>query len=455
MAKILVVDDADGVRQSLIISIEDWGYKAAEASSGEQALKMIEEDIYDLVITDLVMDKLNGLELLHHIKNISPATEVLMMSAHGTIPQAVEAIQEGAYDFVVKPFAPDRMKITIEKILDQIKLKQTVQNLKAVLADHYLFDDIVSVSPGMQAVMQQTIQVADWSVPVLIQGESGVGKELVALAVHHCSSRSDQSFIPVNCGAFPDTLLDSELFGHCKGAFTGAMNNKRGLIEEANHGTLFLDEIGEAPPMLQVRLLRFLDNGRFRRVGETVERSSDVRILAATNRDLAKWIKEDKFREDLFYRLSVAVIEIPPLRERREDIYALSQHFLKIYSKRMEKDVMQLSPQAQRVFQDYPWPGNVRELENTIEHAMIVARGNEITVADLNPKFQKHISDTNAQVLGSMVPLENIEKEHILAVLSQTGGNKKKAAEILQISRTTLISKLKTWDVSNNDADTD
>lgn len=450
MPKVLIVDDAAGVRQSLAIAVEDWGYDVAQANSGEEALKLMENDIYDIVITDLVMDNLNGIELLRHIKGISPATEVLLMSAHGTIPQAVEAIQDGAYDFVVKPFAPDRMKITLEKIQDQIKLKQTVKNLKAVLADHYLFDDIVSVSSGMQAVMQQVSQVADWSVPVLIQGESGVGKELVALAIHHCSGRNNQPFVPINCGAFPDTLLDSELFGHCKGAFTGAVNNKRGLIEEANKGTLFLDEIGEAPPMLQVRLLRFLDNGRFRRVGENQERSSDVRILAATNRDVAKWIEEGKFREDLFYRLSVAIIHIPPLRERKEDIYALSQHFLKIYSKRMGKDPVHLSPQVQRIFQEYPWPGNVRELENTIEHAMIVTRGNEITLSDLSHKFQKQGMDGNGQLLGSMLPLENIEREHILAVLNQTGGNKKKAAEILQISRTTLISKLKSWGVSNN-----
>ncbi|MEJ2628228.1 MAG: sigma-54 dependent transcriptional regulator, partial [bacterium] len=282
------------------------------------------------------------------------------------------------------------------------------------------------------------------SVPVLIQGPSGVGKELVALAVHQLSSRKNNPFVPINCGGFPDTLLDSELFGHCKGAFTGATLNKRGLIEEADKGTLFLDEIGEAPFALQVRLLRFLDNGRFRRVGEVKERSSDVRIIAATNKDLNSYIKKKKFREDLFYRLSVAILSIPPLSKRKDDIIPLVQHFITLYSKKMNKPVPKLHPQVSAIFQNYDWPGNVRELENIIEQALIVEKKNCITVEDLPPKFQEYSIDPDLFIQGNPT-LEEIEKRYILSVLKNTSGNKKKAAEILNISRTTLISRLKKY----------
>ena len=448
MANILVVDDENHFRRSLCIALEEWGHQTAEAARGIEAIELIRKEIFDIIVTDLVMEGMDGIAVLQKAREMSPQSEVLLVSAHGTIPKAVEAMQRGAYDFIVKPFSMDHMEMVLNKMLNQMELKQTVKHLKAVLADRYPFKDIVAVSPGMQEVMQQVSQVANWSIPVLIQGESGVGKELVAMAIHHISGRNDKSFIPINCGAFPETLLDSELFGHCKGAFTGATFNKRGLIEETDGGTLLLDEIGEAPPALQVRLLRFLDNGRFRRVGEVVERQADVRVLAATNKDLRENIKSKMFREDLYYRLSVAVINIPPLRERKEDVLALSQRFLEMYCKRMDRPIARIHPQVLQLFQNDSWPGNVRELENTIERALIVSKGDEIRPSDLPSRFQNIEGKTNRLYVDENPPLEEVEKRYILSVLDKTGGNKKKAAEILKISRTTLISRLKTYGVS-------
>lgn len=449
MANILIVDDEKNLRRSLCIALEEMGHTIAEAANGDEAVSMVTELSYDIVITDLVMEDLDGIGVLRKVKEISPHSEVLLMSAHGTIAKAVEAMQIGAYDFIVKPFTIDHIEIVLNKMISQMTLKQTVKHLQAVLADHYLFEDIVADSVGMRDVMHQVAHVANWSVPVLIQGESGVGKEIIAMAIHHLSERKDKPFIPVNCGAFPDTLLDSELFGHCKGAFTGAALNKRGLIEEANGGTLLLDEIGESPQALQVRLLRFLDNGKFRRVGETTERQSDVRVIAATNRDIHEEIKSKRFREDLFYRLSVAMIEIPPLRERKEDIPALCTRFLELYSKRMNRPMPRIHPQTYQRFQDYDWPGNVRELENTIEHALIVTRGDEVLVSDLPQKFQSSSYKSNGLGISANMPLEEVVRRYILSVLDKTGGNKKRAAEILQISRTTLISRLKTYATKN------
>ncbi len=445
MANILIVDDEKNMRRSLSIGLEEMGHKAFEADSGENAISLIEKEVYDVVLTDLIMENMDGISLLRKIKEISPTSEVLLMSAHGTISTAVEAIREGAYDFIVKPFSMEHLGMVLEKLQRQMELKKTVKHLKKVLADQYPYLDVVAVSSSMRDVMHRVNLVAYSNVPVLVQGESGVGKELVAMAIHHFSERNEKPFIPINCGAFPDTLLDSELFGHCKGSFTGALVNKRGLIEEADGGTLLLDEIGEAPPALQVRLLRFLDNGRFRRVGEVEERTSDVRIIAATNRDLSKDIEDEKFREDLFYRLSVAVISIPPLRERKEDISALSQRFLEMYCKKMERPLVRLHPEVNTIFQNHSWPGNVRELQNTIEHALIIAQGNEIRQDHLPAKYQKIEYETDNLFINADSTLEEVERKYILSVLKKTGGNKKRAAEILKISRTTLISRLKAY----------
>lgn len=448
MINILVVDDEKNLRRTLCIALEELGYNVTEAAGGKEAMKYIFNEIYDIVLTDLKMDEIDGVELLREVKKIDPVTEVLLMSAHGTIPRAVEAMQEGAFDFIVKPFSIEQLEIILKKVLNQLELKKTIKHLKAVIADHYPIDDIIAVSQEMKNVLHQTVQVADWPVPVLIQGGSGVGKELIALALHHLSSRKNSTFVPINCGAFPDTLLDSELFGHCKGSFTGASVNKRGLVEEADGGTLLLDEIGEAPPALQVRLLRFLDNGRFRRVGEVKERSSDVRIIAATNKNLNQYIKEDKFREDLFYRLSVAVISIPPLKERKEDITPLVKYFMKLYSKKMDIVNSKIHPQVISVFYSYDWPGNVRELENTIEHALIVSESGEITIKDLPDKFRGFRTSGELNIDGTP-SLKEVQRRYILSILRKTNGNKKRAAGILKISRTTLISRLKSYKVDD------
>ncbi len=444
MVNVLIVDDEKNMRRTLSIALKEDGYEVSEAANGKEAFDYINNEVYDIVITDLVMDDIDGIELLCKIKEVNPLTEVLLMSAHGTIPKAVESMKEGAFDFIVKPFTIEQLDIILNKVLNQLELKKTVKHLKAVLADHYPFKDIIAVSSEMRNVLHKTTQIADWSVPVLIQGPSGVGKELIAMAVHHLSSRNKGPFVPINCGGFPDTLLDSELFGHCKGAFTGATVNKRGLIEEADKGTLFLDEIGEAPFAMQIRLLRFLDNGRFRRVGEVKERISDVRIIAATNKDLNSYINEDKFREDLFFRLSVAVISIPPLSMRKEDITPLVQHFIDLYSKKMNKPAPKINPHVSAIFQTYDWPGNVREIENTIEQALIVSNTNQIVVEDLPQKFHEYSIDNELFNEGNPT-LEEIQKRYILSVLKKTDGNKKKAAKILKISRTTLISRLKKY----------
>ena len=445
MAGILIVDDEKNLRRSLRIAVEEWGYQSAEAASGEEALHLIEQDVYDVVLTDLVMEKMDGIELLKRIKALSPTSEVLMMSAYGTIEKAVDAMRQGAYDFIVKPFSMDYLDMMLRKVIGQKKLKQTVKRLMDALVEHYPFENVVAVSAGMREVMHQVALIAGWKVPVLIHGESGVGKELAAMAIHHSSGRSEGPFIPVNCGAFPDTLLDSELFGHCRGAFTGAVTNKRGLIEEADQGTLFLDEIGEAPAALQVRLLRFLDNGRFRRIGEVIERESDVRVIAATNQDLIQSIRDGRFREDLYYRLSVATIAIPPLRERKEDIPVLCRRFLEKAVERMGRASVRLHPQVHRLFQNYSWPGNVRELENTIEHSLIMTDSDEITVEDLPVKFRGAGGGFQDLLAQGETSLSEIERRYILSVLEKTGGNKKQAAEILKISRTTLISRLKSY----------
>jgi DNA-binding NtrC family response regulator len=452
MANILIVDDEKNLRRSLSIGLEEMGYKTFEAANGEIALSLIEKEVFDVVLTDLIMENMDGISLLRRIREISPSSEVLLMSAHGTISKAVEAIHEGAYDFIVKPFSMNHLEMVLKKLLSQVELKRTVKHLKAVLVTQYPFHDVVAVSPLMREVMHRVSLIAGSSVPVLIQGESGVGKELVALAIHHLSERSEKPFIPINCGAFPDTLLDSELFGHCKGSFTGAVVNKRGLIEEADGGTLLLDEIGEAPAALQVRLLRFLDNGRFRRIGEVVERKSDVRIVAATNRDLNRDIGDAKFREDLYYRLSVAVISVPPLRDRKEDISALSQRFLEINCLKMRRPVVRLHPEVNTIFQNYSWPGNVRELQNTIEHALILAQGDEIRQIHLPVKYQKNQNEMDTIFANTDTSLHEVEKKYILDVLKKTKGNKKRASEILKISRTTLISKLKLFDETESDS---
>ena len=448
MAKILIVDDEKNIRVSLRVAIEEWEHDVLDTGSPQDALEIIKDKDIDVVVSDLIMDDIDGIELLHNVKQLSPETEVILMSAHGTISKAVEAIGLGALDFVEKPFSIDRLEMVLERAVKQISLKRTIKHLQTVLTEYYPFEDIVAKSSAMKEVMHQVTMVAKWNVPVLIRGESGVGKELVALAIHNLSERMDKPFVPVNCGAFPDTLLDSELFGHAKGAFTGASVNKRGLIEEADTGTLFLDEIGEAPAAFQVRLLRFLDNGYFRRVGEVQERNSDARIIAATNRNLEERIEDKLFREDLFFRLSVAVIAIPPLRERTEDIPVLCQRFLESYGKKMKKEGMAIHPSVYSIFNEYPWPGNVRELENTIEHAIIVARKAKIMVDDLPPKFGNFVKKTPRLDLNGDLDLKEVEKRYILSVLERTEGNKKQAAQILNISRTTLISRLKSYGIT-------
>jgi len=448
MATVLIVDDEKNIRGSLRVAIEDWGHEVDDTGNPKEALEKIQEQDVDVVITDLIMDDVDGIELLNNIKQISPATEVILMSAHGTISRAVEAIRLGAMDFIEKPFSIDRLEMVLERTLSQMELKKTVRHLQSVLSDTYPFEDIVAASPLMKNVMHQVAMVSKWDVPVLIRGESGVGKELVALAIHHLSERADKPFVPVNCGAFPDTLLDSELFGHAKGAFTGASVNKRGLIEEANKGTLFLDEIGEAPAAFQVRLLRFLDNGFFRRVGEVAERRSDARVIAATNRNIEELIEQKLFREDLYFRLSVAVIEIPPLRERREDIPVLCKRFLDNYGEKMDKTGVTIHPAVYSLFNEYPWPGNVRELENTIEHSLIIARQSKITIEDLPPKFLRLANKGSGIDINGDLELKEVERRYILSILEKTGGNKKKAADILNISRTTLISRLKSYGIT-------
>ncbi len=436
---VLVVDD-DVITCNLLEEVlTKEGYLVDKALSGEEAIQKGESQLFDVVLSDIRMAEVDGMAVLKAFKQKSPDTIVIMMTAFGSIETAIQAIKEGAFDYVSKPFKLDEIKLTIQRALEQRELFKENILYRQELITKYKLENIVGRSPQMLKIYKTIARVADTKSTVLITGESGTGKELIARAIHYNSSRASRPFIAIDCSSLAENLLESELFGHVRGAFTGAIANKRGLFEEANNGTCFLDEIGDISLAMQAKLLRVLQEHEIKRVGGTETIKIDVRIIAATNKNLEELVAEKKFREDLFYRLNVVTIHLPPLRERPEDIELLAEHFLNKFATENNKPVPHLSKEALELLKRYNWPGNVRELENVIERAVTLAQRPLILPEDLPRRIRQEQSPpSSVGFLPSKIPLSELEKIYIKKVLEETGGNKKKAAEILGIDRRTL-----------------
>jgi len=451
-ATILVVDDDPGHLTTLQAIIKSWGYKVEAADDGVKAVERIKEKPFDLVLMDVRMTVMSGIEALKLIKEYNPAIPILIMTAYSSVESAVEALKAGAYDYLTKPLDFEVLKLAIERSLEHIGLKTENRALKERLASSFDLKNIIGKSGPMKELLEMVAMIAPSEATVLITGESGTGKELIAKSVHFNSARKDKPFVVVNCAALTETLLESELFGHEKGAFTGADKRREGHFMQANKGTIFLDEIGEMSATTQAKVLRVIQEREIQRVGSDDMIKVDVRILAATNRDLQRDVSEGRFREDLFYRLNVVTLRIPPLRERREDTPLLAQHFLEKLGKRNRKQLKGFSPLAMDMLIKYDWPGNVRELENAVERAVILSPGDYITENDLPMSVtevyrQEGSPARPAQLANQPQSLEEIEKEAILAAFEATGGNKSETARKLGINRRTLYKKLEKFGV--------
>ncbi|HBY6517378.1 TPA: sigma-54-dependent response regulator transcription factor ZraR [Klebsiella pneumoniae] len=435
--QILVVDDDISHCTILQALLRGWGYQVGLAHNGLQALEQIHQQVFDLVLCDIRMAEMDGIATLKEIKAYNPAIPVLIMTAFSSVGTAVEAIKSGALDYLVKPLDFDTLQQTLVQALAHTRQSESDPS---VATDSRW--GMIGDSPAMQALLNDITLVAPSDATVLIYGESGTGKELVAHAIHACSERRDKPLVTLNCAALNESLLESELFGHEKGAFTGADRRREGRFVEADGGTLFLDEIGDISPVMQVRLLRAIQEREVQRVGSNQTLAVDVRLIAATHRNLAEEVSAGRFRQDLYYRLNVVTIEIPPLRRRREDIPQLAQHFLKRYTERNRKTVKGFTPQAMDLLIHYPWPGNIRELENAVERAVVLLTGNYISERELPLAIAGTPLPSVGSEEGGIQPLVEVEKEVILAALEKTGGNKTEAARQLGITRKTLLSKL-------------
>ena len=455
--RILVVDDEENFRHILSVILKKEKYEVDTASNGNEALQKISSDPFDQVLCDIRMPGMDGLDFLKEVQKIEAGTSVIMMSAYGTLDTAIEAMKQGAYDYISKPFKPDEVILTLRKAEERERLRKEIELLRKEIKKEYSFDNIVSKNEAMQRIFEVIQKVAQYKSTVLITGESGTGKEVVARTLHHQSDRSQRPFIPVNCGAIPENLLESELFGHSKGAFTDAIRTKKGLFEEADGGSLFLDEIGELPAQLQVKLLRVLQDGEIRRVGESKSIQIDVRIVAATVKDLVKEVNEGKFRDDLFYRLNVVPVHIPPLRERKEDIPLLITHFIKKHNQSLGKNVTGVEPKALEALMNYKWYGNVRELENTIERAIVLADGESIVPENLPMDIQTfrekvEILPLTEEEYSIKKSSKALEMMLIRRALKRTKGNHTHAARLLEISHRALLYKIKEYGITEGDA---
>ncbi|MCL5035721.1 MAG: sigma-54 dependent transcriptional regulator [Chloroflexi bacterium] len=444
--RILVVDDEESVRESLALWLEDIGHIVYKAEDAYKALKILHDTDCDVMLVDMKMPGMDGVDLIKRARELIPGLPCIVITAYASIPSAIEAMKEGAFDYLQKPFCPERIEILIDNILIQKSLEEENILLRKELEKKFRLDDIVGKSDKMQKVFDLVRTVAKSSASVLIHGESGTGKELIARAIHQHSDRADKPFVATSCAAIPETLIESELFGHEKGSFTGAIARKIGRFEEAHGGTLFLDEVSEIPMPQQVLLLRVLQEKELRRVGGNELIKIDVRIISATNKDLQKLIAEGKFREDLFYRLNVVNVNIPPLRERKEDITPLANYFLRKFNAENRKSLRGFTDDAKAALLKKDWPGNVRQLENAIEHAVIIARGDLVDMGDL-PGDLIDAESLGEKKKDKMLTLEELEKEHILEVLELAGGNRTKAASLLGISRVCLYDKLKKYGI--------
>ncbi len=454
--RVLIVDDEESFRHMLSVILVKEGYEVEAASTGEEGLQRAAASPFDQILCDIRMPRMDGLEFLREIKKTAVEVSVIMMSAYGTMDTAIEAIKLGAYDYISKPFKPDEIVLTLRKAEEREQLRKENQLLRKEVGREYSFENIVSKNEEMQKIFDVIKKVSQYKSTVLITGESGTGKELVARALHYNSDRSQNPFIAVNCGAIPENLLESELFGHAKGAFTDAIRTKKGLFEEADGGTLFLDEIGELPGQLQVKLLRVLQDGEIRRIGEAKPIQIDVRIVAATVKDLSREVNEGRFREDLFYRLNVLPIHIPPLRERKEDIPLLIQHFVGKYNRAMNKDVASVDHNAMDSLMNYKWYGNVRELENTIERAIVLSEREDIQLENLPIEIQNFREESQVEVLSEeeysiKKASKSLEVNLIKKALRRTRGNHTHAARLLEISHRALLYKIKEYGIVENE----
>jgi two-component system response regulator PilR (NtrC family) len=458
MSRILVVDNEKSMREMLSIALGKEGYEIETAHNGEVAVEMVEGNAYDVVITDINMPRSNGIDVLDAVNRVRPGTPVIMMTGYASPETAVETMKKGAYDYITKPFNMDDFKLVIRNASEKKQLTEENTYLKSVLKSKYQFGNIIGKNEGMKKVFNYIEKASNSNATVLIGGESGTGKELVAKALHYNSSRKNHPFISINCGAMPENLLESELFGHEKGAFTSADSTKVGLMEAANKGTFFLDEVYDAPLSIQVKLLRVLQEREMTRVGGTQPIKVDLRIVAATNRDLAEGVKQKIFREDLYYRLKVISIELPPLRKRKEDIPLLVQHFINKYNEQHDKDhkIQGIRPDALRCLENYEWPGNIRELENTIERAVVLETDDLIGIASLPEEIFQAPSPADNLIpsiegddpVDLEKTLDNIEKSMLLGALSKTDGMINKAAKLLNLSFRSMRYRVKKHNIN-------
>lgn len=443
---ILVVDDDQGHRTILLALIKSWGYKADGADDGAKAVELAKERPFDLILMDVRMAAMSGIEALKEIKAYNPSIPILIMTAYSNVGTAVEAIKAGAYDYLTKPLDFDVLRLTMERALEHVSLKAENQDLRERLVSAFDPGSIVGTGEAMRRLKDMSAVIARSEATVLVTGESGTGKELIAKAIHYNSPRKNGPLVVVNCAALSETLLESELFGHEKGAFTGADKRREGRFMQANKGTIFLDEIGEISPAMQAKLLRAIQEREIQRVGSDQPLHVDVRIVAATNRDLKAEVEAGRFRQDLYYRLNVMIIAVPPLRERREDVPILAAHFLRKFAETNRKVAKGFTPKAMDMLLKHDWPGNVRELENAVERAVVLMPGDFVTEKELPLSIDQAPSSAEAEYRASqpseILPLEEVEREAILAALNVTGGNKTEAAKKLGITRKTLLAKL-------------
>jgi two-component system response regulator HydG len=448
--KILVVDDDASHRQMLDAVLSGEGYEISHAADGRSAVAAVEERFYDLILMDVRMSSLGGLEALKLIKEMSPGIPVLIMTAYASVATAVDALKSGAYDYLTKPLDIEELRVQVKKALHHRQLEQENIFLKERLGDRFDFARIIGRSPAMNRLFESMALVAPSEATVLIAGESGTGKELIANAIHQNSPRRDRTFIKVNCAALPETLLESELFGHEKGAFTGALARKEGRFHLAHKGSIFLDEIGEMALTTQAKILRVVQEREFEPLGSTQTTKVDTRVIAASNKNLAEEIQKGRFRQDLYYRLNVVGLEVPPLRDRREDIPLLADFFLKRYAEKNRRHMKGFSPRAMDVLMRYGWPGNVRELENVVERAVIMAQGEVITPTEF-PDDLKELDDGVKNAELGLTPgrsLREVEREMVIRTLEEAGGNRTQTARLLGISRRTLQLKLKEYGIN-------
>ncbi len=443
--RILVVDDEESHRIMLRAVLQDEGYEIIEATDGQEAVRAVEQEPFDLALMDIRMTNMNGIEALFEIRKVSPMMPVLIMTAYASVKTAVSALKAGAFDYLTKPLDIDELKILIQRGIEYYHLQQENRALKERLKDRFDFSRLIGRSSGMKEILETLVLVAPSDATVLLLGESGTGKEVIANAMHQNSHRALQPFVKVSCAALPEALLESELFGHEKGAFTGAIARREGRFQLAHRGTIFLDEVGEMSTTTQTKLLRALYEKEIEPLGSARTMKVDVRVIAATNRNLQKDVREGRFREDLFYRLNVVPITLPPLRERKEDIPELAMHFFTIFCRKNQKDLKSISPKSMDLLMRYDWPGNIRELENCLERAVIMAKQEIIGPEDLPPQIGLFAKPEDGFDLAAGISLAEVEKKLILKTLKDAGDNRTRAAEILGINRRTLQNKLKEY----------